>query len=614
MAFISRESIQELNDKLDAVAIVDDYVRLEKKSGRYWGLCPFHSEKTPSFTVDPERKMYHCFGCGKGGNIINFVMEMDKVDFPEAVETLARRTGIELVYENTGREPSGEQDRKKKTGEINELYRRVAGTFHYFLTENPEGKEALRYILSRKIGRETIDRFRLGYSPANRTWLFDFLVKKGYSEDFLASSGLFSKNYPRVSFFSGRLMFPIADRNGRIIAFGGRILPSEAEMNAGPKYINSRESELYKKRETLFAIDLALQEIRKTEEVFLCEGYMDVIAMHEAGIYNAVAPLGTAFTDDQAKLLRRWAGKLNLVFDSDKAGQNAAVKAILTARRNHLSCAVAVPGLDPEAVEPVSGPDLKDPADILQFFGPGTLQKRMKCFINDFEYLLVKGKDLYDISNPEGKAKAAAFLFPYFETLDSDITRDDCIGAAADAFRTEKEAVLRDFNRRHSDPPRRGADQNERAGNERQFVMNDELYLLTVVAVNPQWYTEFRAALEMKEIEDPDAKELFVALEECFVNDESGLAALLSKISSDPLRNYITEKGNSDEFSGNAEKLIRDGIRHIKAKRLRRRLNEIVIKLRRMKHGEGEGSAEEPDDLLAEKMRIDSELRQLEGK
>ncbi|MDR0601698.1 MAG: toprim domain-containing protein, partial [Treponema sp.] len=378
MAFISRATIQEVNDKLDALAVVGDYVRLEKRGGRYWGLCPFHSEKTPSFTVDPGRKMYHCFGCGQGGGIITFIMEMDKLTFPEAVETLARRFVVEIVYEHDGYEVPVDTGGRKRAEEMAELYRRVTVSFHHILVERPEGKRALEYVESRRISRETIDRFRLGFSPPDRYWLFNFLVKKGYSEEFLAASGLFSARYPRSSFFSGRLMFPIADRHGNTAAFGGRILPAaapgepvvpaesappaESAAHAEPKYINSRESEWYKKRETLFAIDIALPEIRKTREVYLCEGYMDVIALHEAGICNAVAPLGTAFTGEQAKLLCRWAERLNLVFDSDDAGRSAAVKAILTARGNSLSCFVAAPE---KAREDRTGPDPKDPADIL---------------------------------------------------------------------------------------------------------------------------------------------------------------------------------------------------------------------------------------------------------
>jgi DNA primase len=607
MGLISKTTIQELNDRLDALVVMEDYVRLEKKGGRYWGLCPFHNEKTPSFTVDPDRKMYHCFGCGQGGGIINFVMEMDKLTFPEAVETLARRFGIEVVYENSGEYQREDGGAAQKKEDLLELYRRVTVTFHHFLVKKSEGAAAFGYIVSRGIGEEMVETFRLGYTPADRHWLFDFLSRKGYSEEFLAASGLFSESWPKTGFFSGRLMFPIADRQGNTVAFGGRIL-GEGE----PKYLNSRESEIFKKRQSLFALDLALPEIRRTGEVYLAEGYMDVIALHQAGITNAVAPLGTAFTDEQAKLLRRRAERIVLVFDSDEAGQTAAVKGILTARKNGLSCALVVPGGQ-------NGQKIKDPADILKENGPEILHKSVKCCINDFEYLVNRGRSLFNISNAEGKARAVAFLFPYLEVLDSQVLRDDCIAVMAGAFGTDPGAVLDDYNRRRS-----GAvhSREEIPDRERTVRMNDDLFLLAVVSLNLPLYPKYRTELKIGEIEDSDARELLVALEECFVHEEGGPDDLLSRISSAPLRNFIVERGTSGEFKNNPEQLIKDGLKRVREKRLRHRLSGIVWKLRGME--KGSAGAEPPDqdvfqggagmeDLLMEKMHIDAELRQLEG-
>jgi DNA primase len=443
MAFISRATIDELNTRLDAVTIVGDYVRLERRGGRWWGLCPFHNEKTGSFTVNPDLRTYYCFGCHKGGSVLNFVMEMDKLTFPEAVELLAKRTGVEIVYDNSGGPDKAEDaERKQKKEQLFELYRRMAGTFHHFLLKEPEGEAAKRYIIERGLSGLIIEQFKLGYAPADRQWLFNFLQKKGYSKDFLASSGIFSVRYPSIPLFSGRLMFPITDRQGRVVAFGGRVMPGAVSTDGRepPKYINSPESDIYKKGETLFAIDLAIPEIRHTKIVYIAEGYMDVIALHQAGVTNAVAPLGTAFTDGQARLLRRWAETAVLIFDSDNAGQTAVVKGILTCRKNGLSCAVVVPGGEGE-----QGVRMKDPADILKEFGPEILKKNTECYINDGEYLIAQAKSLFDTSGSEGKAKAVAFLFPYLETLDSEVSRDACIERAAAAFGTAKTAILNDL-------------------------------------------------------------------------------------------------------------------------------------------------------------------------
>ncbi|GHV75967.1 DNA primase [Spirochaetia bacterium] len=590
MPYIAEATIREVNDKLDAVSVVGDYVRLEKKGGKYWGCCPFHNEKTPSFTVNPDMKAYHCFGCGQGGSIVNFIMEMDKLTFPEAIETLAKRFGIAIIYENAGLAPK-DDGKAARLEELAELYRRVAVSFHHFLLEKSEGAAAKQYIIARGISNEMIERFRLGYAPANRAWLYNFLTDKGYSDAFLAGSGLFSKNNPRSAFFGDRLMFPIADRQGRTVAFGGRILSGDGN---GPKYLNSGESEGYKKRETLFAIDLAMPEIRKTKEAYIAEGYMDVIALHQAGVANAVAPLGTAFTDEQAKLLKRWAERLYLIFDTDEAGQNAAQKAIMTCRKNGLESFVVTPELE----------NFKDPADILKNFGPESLQKSVKCFITDFEYLITRSKALFDCSDSLGKSRAVAFLFPYLSTMDSEVSRDDRIGVIADTIGVERQAVVSDFRRFALRPPDSRPETGD-SGPRRSISLNDELFLLTAVLVNPLLYPKLRSSLTIDDFDDPAARELFIALEEWFRNDMPGMDDLLSRIEDGGLRNFVILKGASEAFSVRPEQLVSDGIRKIRQKRLEHRLTRIVSELRIAKKEQNHG------DLLAEKMHLDAELRLL---
>jgi DNA primase len=595
--FITQESIKEVIDKMDAVAVVGDYVRLENRGGRYLGLCPFHNEKTPSFSINPDLKLYHCFGCGAGGTVLNFVMEQDKLIFPEAIEKLAKRFGVQLVYEN-----SGVPEAAKETGSaaLTELYSRVAGSFQYWLTKKPEGKAALDYILRRGISSAMIEKFRLGYAPADRHWLFPFLLKRGYSEGFLASSMLFSPKHPQSSFFSNRLMFPINDRHGKTIAFGGRLLTGE-----GPKYINSPESAVYKKGQMLFAFDLALPEIRKTGEVYIAEGYIDVIALYQAGVTNVVAPLGTAFTDEQARLLRRFARCVNLVFDSDDAGQKAVEKTILICRRNNLEATVVTPNQEQSVKNAKSNKKIKDPADILVEFGTKILQKCAKCVIIDFDYLVSRSKSLFDITSSEGKSRAVAFLFPYLETLDSEVSKDVALGQLANTFGVDREAVRNDYNRRQT-PIERAVPKYPQ--NTQALRMNDELFLLAVVSVNDNLYPKFRSLLSIKEIEDPAAKDLFIALEDCFTYDESGMDALLARISSDDVRQFVIERGASAEFSSNPEQLVADGIKRIKQKRIERKLAKIVTEIRLTR---SDSQDERLEELLLEKIHIDAELRRL---
>jgi DNA primase len=595
---ITAETISELQSRLDAAAVVGDYVKLEKKSGRWWGRCPFHSEKTPSFTVDPERKTYYCFGCHEGGGIINFVMEMDKLSFPEAVELLANRFGVPVTREDSGygAYPGGASgELEKKKSDLAGLYGRVAGSFSYVLTETSEGAGALRYVRDRGISDGMIRRFRLGYAPADPFWLHQFLLGKGYSPTFLAESGLFTKPNPRRAFFSGRLIFPIADRQGRITAFGGRILVGD-----GPKYLNSAESLLYKKRETLFAMDLAMNEIRNTKEALIAEGYMDVIALHEAGVCNAVAPLGTAFTTEQARLLGRWADRIRLLFDGDAAGRTAAAKAVLACRAASVHAVVILPER--------GAAELKDPADILKERGAGYLKNFTEHDIIDFEYLLAENAP--GNSDSAGKAKAVASLFPFFDLVDSEVEREGYFRRTAEVFGISAQSVLNDYKVWREGG--HGLQGSIGAPSRRSISMNDELYLMTAVAVNcginSSLFARLRSAIPIEEFEDPYARELYVTLEECGRADNMNFEALMNGIETGELKQFVTEKAATREFSEKPEFIVADSVKKLKAEHLMRKRNEIVVKMRSAKN---DGLSTE--DLIHEKMFIDTELQSLKG-
>jgi len=364
---------------------------------------------------------------------------------------------------------------------------------------------------------------------------------------------------------------------------------------------------------------MAKPAMRQTKTVYIVEGYMDVIAMHQAGVTNTVAPLGTAFTDEQAQWLSRWAEKAVLIFDNDEAGQKAAYSAIITCRKNGLLCFIAdiQNGLKNEIESPEIGL-FKDVAEILQKFGSNILKNILKFVINDFEYLINRGKIQFIAVNGDFKG-AAEFMFPYLEALDSEVDRADSITRIADIIKIEKSAVQKDYtewktrvggNRKTEDSQSSQVSAEETKIQIKRCV---ELSLLTNVAVNMEFYKEFRSALEIKEIEDRAAKEIFIALEECFTHDENGIDSLLSRIKDEGLRNYVAECGTTGEYGGNsARKFMEDGLTEIKIKKNKKRISEINAQMREIERTQKD--VELIDELLEEKRTVDLIIRKLEKK
>ena len=593
MGRISAETLDAVNQRTDIVAIVGEYTRLERRGSDWWGCCPFHNEKTPSFHVIPDRKMYHCFGCGKGGGVVNFVMEMEKVDFVEAVESLAKKAGVEVVYEGGSLAPDIPKDNTKEL--LIELYDRVAGSFHWLLVSSPQGEKARNYLAGRHVSPEMIEKFKLGYSPADRRWLHVFLRKKGYSSDFLEKSGLFSKKYSEVSFFSDRLMFPINNRKGQVVAFGGRILDGE-----GPKYLNSGDLPQYKKGETLFAFDHALPEIRSTKSVIFCEGYMDVLAWHQAGVTRAVAPLGTAFTPDQAKLVRSFAETVYLSFDSDGAGQTATYKAILLCRQF---------GFNVRVIEIKNG---KDPADILQNEGPDALKNLLDCSIIDLDYLVLAAGMRFDTGNPEGKTRASAFMFPYIEVLESDIQRESTINRLSAAFGISEKALLSDYrNRKQPRPAITPSGKDDPAQPKAVTIRrNAELRAVLAVAANTSLFPVMRSSLSSDDFEDPVARDLFIVLEECYRTESATYESLLARCPDDSMRKMITETVMNGEFAENAQKTVEDSILLVRKNLLEKRKVRLVTRMN-MLRGTAPDEARTISEMMAEKQSIDTELAKL---
>jgi DNA primase len=582
---IPEEIIDKITDSVNIVSIVSEYVNLKHQGKNYTGLCPFHTEKTPSFNVTPEKNMYYCFGCQKGGSVINFIMDIEGLSFPEAVKRLADKAGISLPDNYSGH-PDG------KTKGLEELYERLTVSFNYMLMKDPRGEGARNYLKERGIIDDTIQTFSLGYCPAQGDWLYRFLRGKNYSDGFLEKTGLFSSKTKGWTIFTNRVMFPIRSRHGKTIAFGGRKLG-----DFGPKYLNSPETELFKKGNNLYGIHNSQKKIRETDVFILVEGYTDVLSLFQAGIRNSVAPLGTSFTENQAKLLRRFASKAILFFDGDEAGMRAAEKAGYICEKM---------GFYTEVVQ--NEPDT-DPADILKKHGPKMLKNKLKFRIFFFEYILNKAVSQYGTTTPDGNERITGAVFPYIRIIDSEIRREEYLSKIADRLGVSVRSVINDFHsgrRRHSESNK---DRNNSRGEDKpkKTKISTDLYLMLAAAVNREYFPFLRSNISIEDLEDSDAKMLYFALEECYRRDETSSAALIERLDDDKIRNIVSEKLVSQELKINKKLIIKGGVNEIKRRSLLRKKNLMIHQL------SGDLDNLEIHQLQEEIIFIDNELRKLEG-
>ena len=558
---ISPETKNAILKSSDIVSVVSDYVQLEQRGNQWWGCCPFHQEKTPSFSVMPEKNMYYCFGCHEGGDAIKFVMEMEKIRFPEALKLLGKKFGIEVKYTNNYTPSAQKADNSKEL--YIDLYNRVADMFHYGLVKTEAGKFALNYITKRGISMETIEKFKLGYAPADRQWLKKFLKSKNFSDDFLAKSGLFSKKYPDIAFFSDRLMFPIFDRRGQTVAFGGRFLRGDPEKS--PKYLNSGDLIQYQKGETLYAFNFAKNAIRENKKVIFCEGYMDCIAYHQCGIQYAVAPLGTALTDDQIKIVRGFADTILLSFDSDGAGQAATQRAILMCRRQGLT------------VKIIRLHNAKDPAEIMVNFGAETLTNEVNSAILDSDYLLNFLSQKYQKDTPEGKSKFALEFFPYIDALQTDIQKESSLDLLARTLNIGLEAVKRDFTNREDLKKRAQRIPTERAEPvQSEVIMNAEFRAVLAVLSDTNQFELMQSRLTEDDFENPFARSLFSTLKECYNSGDLSFVSVLNHCNHDGIKQKITESVSRGEYSQATSQSIADSIENLEVNSLKRKRAAIL--------------------------------------
>ena len=414
-----------MRSRNDIVDVIGGYVRLAKKGSTYFGLCPFHNEKTGSFSVSPNKQMYYCFGCGAGGNVFTFLMQYENFTFSEAMQTLADRVGIELPQQEMTSAQKREADKRARLLEIN----KEAAKYFYSLLRSPRGEKAYQYFKKRELSDETMQKFGLGYSDQYSDDLYRYLKKKGYDDEILKESGLVSIDEVRGGHdkFWNRAMFPIMDVHNRVIGFGGRVMG-----DGEPKYLNSPETKIFDKSRHLYGLNIA-RSTRKSQ-LLLCEGYMDVIALHQAGFDNAVASLGTALTSGHANLLKRYTKEVYLTYDSDGAGVKAALRAIPLLKEVGIITKV------------INMRPYKDPDEFIKALGAEEYQKRIDGAENSFLFEIRILEESYDMNDPESKTAFYNEIAKKLLTFSEELERNNYIEAVADKYQIGFENLRRLVN------------------------------------------------------------------------------------------------------------------------------------------------------------------------
>ena len=407
------ELIEEVRAGNDIVDVVSGYVRIQKKGSSYFGLCPFHNEKSPSFSVSRSKQMFYCFGCGAGGNVFTFVMQYENYSFQEAVKLLADRAGVNLPEIEYGEEVKKRESKKARLLEVN----KEAAKYFYYQLRAKNGQAGYQYLKKRQLSDETIKKFGLGYANVTSDDLIRYLKSKGYEDQLITEAGLgsFDEKYGMHDKFWNRVMFPIQDSNHRVIGFGGRVMG-----DAKPKYLNSPETMIFDKSRNLYGLNFA--RTARAGNMILCEGYMDVIAMHQAGFSQAVASLGTSFTAGQANLLRRYVGEVILAYDSDGAGVSAALRAIGILKEAGLTGKVL--NLEP----------YKDPDEFMKNLGKEAFEERIRTAENSFFFELRMLQREYDLNDPESKTAFHREIARKLCGFSEEVERENYIEAVAGKY------------------------------------------------------------------------------------------------------------------------------------------------------------------------------------
>jgi len=550
--YYSEELIEEVRMKNDIVDVISGYVRLQKKGASYFGLCPFHNEKSPSFSVSPHKQMYYCFGCGAGGNVFTFLQQYENYSFPEAIKYLADRAGVALPEIEYSEEVRKKEGKRAQLLEIN----KEAAKYYYYQLRAPHGQLGYRYLAERNLSDETMKQFGLGFANKTSDDLVKYLRNKGYADALIVEAGLasFDEKYGFHDKFWNRVMYPIQDINHRVIGFGGRVMGEGT-----PKYLNSPETSIFDKSRNLYGLNFA-RSSRKNQFI-LCEGYMDVISLHQAGFTQAVASLGTAFTPGQAGLLKRYAPEVLLAYDSDGAGTKAALRAIGILKEAGLTAKI------------ISFEPYKDPDEFIKQKGAEAFQERISQAENSFFFEIRILEREFDLADPEGKTKFHREIAKKLCNMEEDVERNNYLEAICEKYHIgiqEMKKLVMNYASQTGlakplERPKSGIqtkNKQESAGKKAQRL------LITWLTEQPLLYPKIKPYISLNDFTEPLYKKVAEKLFEHLESGDLNPAALISLFSDEEEQKEAAAlfhtKLQALQSKAEEEKAFHDIVLHVK--------------------------------------------------
>lgn len=585
--YIPDELVEEVRVRSDIVEIISDRVLLKKSGANYKGLCPFHSEKTPSFTVSPAKQIFHCFGCNEGGNVYQFIMKIENISFPDSVLLLARRYGINIAEQKVKGVNSSQ---KNILYDVNVM---AAEFFQRQLSDLPQGKTAREYLRKRGINDDIVGSFKIGYASSLWDGIHQFLKKKGISADIQNSAGLIKERENGggyVDRFRERVIFPISDSEGRIVGFGGRVLN---DTDSRPKYLNSPETLVYKKGNILYGLNITKDSIRKSKDAFLVEGYFDLITAYQHGIKNIIATSGTALTEDHARLLRRYTETVTLVFDGDEAGRNASNRGGIVLLNGGVKVKVIPlpPGNDPDSF-------------IREKRGEGFLNiaRESKTFM---EYIINKEVAESDLKSLDGRIGCINSVLPFLSIINSPVEKSIYLSLLAGRTGVSEKAIMDEMNKKECGM------QNAEYGTKKSSTPNSELrapnshnkaerILVQLMLLDNKNIEKIKKHISVDDFKDNDLSKissvLFTLSES---NDIITVSYIMDMLSEDRLKKLVSEMVFEDIEYQEVDKNISDCIRYIKKKRID--VNELV---NRLKTAVSEGNHQQFKELQGQILKM----------